>query len=63
MKRVLIVLLMMVTFFVYAENRKGKLEVGDKAVLTDVNMLDISGEKISIEKVNNKNGILGTVNK
>jgi len=35
-----------------------KLEIGDKALLTDVKMTDVSGNKVSIDDVKGQNGVL-----
>ena len=42
----------------YSKNKVGKLEIGDQAVLTDVKMEDISGEKVSLEDAKMENGLL-----
>lgn len=57
--RILIIISMMVfSATVFAGNATGKLEIGDKAVLTDAKMIDVSGESISIDDVKKKNGVL-----
>ncbi len=53
-------ILLMVFLFsiVMAGNEQEKLEPGDGAVLTDMKMLDVSGEKVSINDVKKENGVL-----
>ena len=56
-----LVFLMMIIFVVtvYAANGDGKkLTIGDKALYTDVKMLDVSGEKISLKDASRENGIV-----
>lgn len=42
----------------YATQETGKLEIGDKAELTDIKMLDVSGEQVSIDDIKKENGVL-----
>ncbi len=42
----------------FANGNVGKLGIGDKAVLTDVKMEDISGAKISLNDAKKENGVL-----
>lgn len=58
MKNLLIVMLAVFAVSAIAADGTGKLEIGDKAVLTDVEMHDVSGEKVSIEDVVEENGVL-----
>ncbi|HSH19784.1 MAG TPA: redoxin domain-containing protein, partial [Draconibacterium sp.] len=58
MKKVMFVLLMVLSVSVFAIGNTGKLEIGDKAVLTDVKMEDVSGAKISLADAKKENGIL-----
>ena len=58
MKKLILVLLIAVSITAFANSKNGKLEIGDKAVLTDVKMEDISGVKISIDDAKKENGIL-----
>mgnify|MGYP001138516828 CR=1 FL=1 len=58
MKKVMFVLLMVMLVSVFAIGNTGKLEIGDKAVLTDVKMEDVSGAKISLADAKKENGIL-----
>lgn len=58
MKTTLIILMMVFSISVMAGNGNGKLEPGEKAVLTDVKMLDVSGNKVSINDVKKENGVL-----
>jgi hypothetical protein len=41
-----------------AGNKSGKLEVGDKAVLTDIKMAEVAGENVSINDALKENGLL-----
>lgn len=52
------VFLIAVSVSAFANDKTGKLEIGDKAVLTDVKMEDISGVKISLNDAKKENGIL-----
>lgn len=58
MKRLIFIVVMMFSVSAFAINGTGKLEIGDKAVLTEVKMTDISGDKISLEDVKKENGVL-----
>jgi peroxiredoxin len=58
MKMKMFILMMVVSVTVFATGKMGKLEIGDKAVLTDVKMEDISGAKISLNDAKKENGIL-----
>lgn len=58
MKKVMFILLMAVSVSVFANGNNGKLGIGEKAVLTDVKMEDVSGELISLQDAKKKNGIL-----
>ena len=58
MKNLVFLFVLLLSFSVYAANNTGKLEVGDKAVLTDVKMTDVSGKSLSLEDVKDKNGVL-----
>lgn len=58
MKTGIVILMMLFSFSVLAENGNGKLEPGDKAVFTDVKMLDVSGNKVSINDAKKENGVL-----
>jgi peroxiredoxin len=58
MKKLMFVLLITISVSAFANGKTGKLEIGDKAVLTDVKMEDISGVKISIDDAKKENGIL-----
>lgn len=50
--------LLSLSICVSAVEGKGKLTIGDKAVFTDVEMLDVSGDKISLEDVKQENGLV-----
>lgn len=58
MKNLVFLFVLLLSFSVYAADNTGKLEVGDKAVLTDVKMTDVSGKSLSLEDVKDKNGVL-----
>lgn len=58
MKKGIIILLMIISFSVMAGNGYGSLEPGDRAVLTDFKMQDISGKKVSINDAKKENGVL-----
>ncbi len=58
MKSLVFLFVLLLSFSVYAADNTGKLEIGDKAVLTDVEMTDVSGESLSLEDVKGKNGVL-----
>jgi peroxiredoxin len=56
MKRLLV--LLMVIASVPAIANMGTTGIGDKATLTDIKMLDVSGEKVSLAAVTKENGLL-----
>lgn len=58
MKAGVVFLIMLFSFSAMAGIGNGQLERGDKAVFTDVKMLDISGKKVSINDVKKENGVL-----
>jgi len=58
MKKIIFVFMMAASVTVFAANNNGKLGIGDKPVLTDVKMDDISGAKISLSDVKKENGLL-----
>lgn len=58
MKKIIFVLMLAVSVSVVAASNNGKLGIGDKPVLTDVKMEDISGAKISLADVKKENGLL-----
>lgn len=58
MKKLVFLIAVLFTFSAYAADKTGKLEVGDKAVNTDVKMLDVSGESFSLDDVKEDNGVL-----
>lgn len=49
---------MFLSVSVIAGNGDGKMNLGDKAALTHVKMMDVSGEKISLGEVKKENGLL-----
>ncbi|MEZ5105692.1 MAG: redoxin domain-containing protein [Draconibacterium sp.] len=57
MKQLILIVLMAFSVSVFASSN-GKLEIGDKAVLTDVKMTDVSGKSISLNDVKKENGVL-----
>lgn len=58
MKKIMFVLLIAASVSAFANGNTGKLGIGDKAVLTDVKMEDVSGVKISLADAKKENGIL-----
>jgi len=58
MKKIIFILMLAVSVSVVAASNNGKLGIGDKPVLTDVKMEDVSGVKISLADVKKENGLL-----
>ena len=58
MKSLVFLFAIVLSLSVYAGEKVGKLEIGDKAVLTDVKMTDVSGNSLSLADVKDKNGLL-----
>jgi len=58
MKKIISVLMLAVTVSVVASGNNGKLGIGDKLVLTDVKLEDVSCAKISLAEVKKENGLL-----
>lgn len=58
MKTLMFVLLILISFTVYAGNGNRTLGMGEKAAFVDVKMLDISGQKISLNDALKKNGVV-----
>ncbi len=58
MKKLIVVFLIAVSVTAFATGNTGKLEVGDKAVLLDIKMEDVSGVKVSLNEAKKENGIL-----
>lgn len=58
MKKLFFVFWMIFPVMAMAGNGIGKLSIGDKAVLTDVKMTDISGKALSLDDVKKENGVL-----
>ena len=58
MKTILYISIVLLSTTLYAGNKSEKLEVGDKAVLTDVKMTEVSGEGISIADAKKENGLV-----
>lgn len=58
MKKLVLIMLTVFSISAVASNGNNKLEIGDKAVLTEVKMTDISGENISLNEVKKENGVL-----
>ena len=52
------VFMLAVSVSVFASNNSGKLAIGDKPVLPEVKMDDVSGAKISLADVKKENGLL-----
>jgi peroxiredoxin len=58
MKKLFGFFIMLLSVSVMAGNGDGKMGLGDKAALTNVKMLDVSGKKVSLEDVKKENGVL-----
>lgn len=58
MKIIVFVSVLLLSVSVYAGNKSGKLNVGDKAVLTDVKMSEVSGESVSLLDAKKDNGLV-----
>ena len=58
MKKIMFVFMLAVSVSVFASNNSGKLAIGDKPVLPEVKMDDVSGAKISLADVKKENGLL-----
>jgi len=58
MKKMIFVLMLTVSVTVFASNKVGNLAIGDKPVLTEAKMDDVSGAKISLSDVKKENGLL-----
>lgn len=58
MKNIMIILVMLVSVSLYATDNNAKLGIGDKAVLIDVKMIDVSGESISLADARKTNGLV-----
>ena len=58
MKNLVFLFVLFFSFSVYAGDKVGKLEIGDKAVLTDVKMTDVTGKSLSLSDVKDENGLL-----
>ncbi len=58
MKNLVVLLMMMLAFSAYTSGQMPQLKIGEKAVLTDVKMTDISGKSISLNDAKQENGLL-----
>ena len=58
MKRILILLVALFFLVSLVEAQNNKLEIGDKAPMTDVKMKDVSGKMFSLKDVKMGNGVL-----
>lgn len=58
MKKIIFIFIALLSVTAFAGNGDGEIGVGDKAVNTDVKMMDISGEKISLQDVKKENGVV-----
>jgi hypothetical protein len=58
MKKFLIIMIVLLSVSVYAGNGSGKLQISDKAVLTDVKMTEVSGESVSLNDAKKENGLV-----
>ncbi|TNF39644.1 MAG: redoxin domain-containing protein [Bacteroidetes bacterium] len=58
MKKVLFFLMLTASFTVYSSNKVNNLAIGDKPVISEAKMDDVSGAKISLADVKQENGLL-----
>lgn len=58
MKKVLFVLMLTASFTVYSSNKVNNLAIGDKPVISEAKMDDVSGAKISLADIKQENGLL-----
>lgn len=58
MKKLSTFLGLLLSVAVMAGNGDGKMDLGDKAALTHIKMLDVSGEKLSLDEVKKENGLV-----
>lgn len=58
MRSFILILMVLFAGSVMATNNIGKLQIGDKAVLTEVKMTDVTGKSVSLEDAKKENGLL-----
>lgn len=58
MKSLVFLFVLLLSVSVYAGDKNSQLAIGDKAVLTDVKMTDVSGKSLSLSDVKDENGLL-----
>jgi len=58
MKKSIVILLVFYSFAIIAAEKVNELEIGDKALLTDVNMQEVTGKSISLNDVKKENGLV-----
>ena len=58
MKKLVFVAIMAISVTAFAGQKGEKLSIGDKAVLTDVKMKDVSGESVSLNDAKKANGLV-----
>ena len=58
MKNLVIIFIMLLSVSVIAADGDGKLDLGDKAALVSVKMLDVSGDRISLDDAKKENGLV-----
>ena len=58
MKNLAVIFFLLAGVVAFAEDSKDKMKIGDKAIHTDVEMKDVSGEMVSIDDVKKDNGVL-----
>ena len=58
MKKIIFVLMIFASVSLFAANNGSKLAIGDKPGLTNIEMDDVSGAKISLSDVKKENGLL-----
>lgn len=58
MKKLLFIFIVLLSVSVFAGNKNGKLQIGDKAVLTDIRMSEVSGKSVSLNDAKKENGLV-----
>ncbi len=58
MKNLVLIFIMLLSVSVIAADGDGKLDLGDKAALVSVKMLDVSGDRISFDDAKKENGLV-----
>ena len=58
MKNLVVIFVMLLSVSVMAGDGNGEMNLGDKAALAEVKMLDVSGERISLADAKKENGLV-----